>query len=87
MSSNRRRTEVCCAFARHAEDHSKLVAAAVNELQTVEMGKGYDRLTVYASFAERVRQTKRNLLSFLIQAKRDGRRIVGYALLARAIRC
>lgn len=65
-------------FARHAEDHSKPVATAVDELQTVEVDKGYDRLTVYASFAERVRQTKRNLLSFLIQAKRDGRRVVGY---------
>ncbi len=32
----------------------------------------------YASFAERVKETKRKLLDFLIEARRAGKRVVGY---------
>jgi hypothetical protein len=39
---------------------------------------GFDRIETYAGFEERVRATKRNLLAVLIEAKRAGKRIVGY---------
>ena len=32
----------------------------------------------YASFQERVRETKRKLLEFLIRARREGKRVAGY---------
>jgi len=35
-------------------------------------------LAYYSRFGERVRETKRKLLSFLIEAKRSGKSIVGY---------
>jgi hypothetical protein len=35
-------------------------------------------LEAYSSFGEKVKETKRKLLDFLIDAKRDGKRIVGY---------
>ena len=37
-----------------------------------------DTLTYYADFESRVRETKRKLLEFLIEAKRAGKSVVGY---------
>jgi hypothetical protein len=39
---------------------------------------GLLRLETYAGFDERVRETKRKLLEFLIGAKRAGKKVVGY---------
>jgi SAM-dependent methyltransferase len=39
---------------------------------------GFRSLKGYRSFAEKVKQTKRELLSFLIAAKNEGKRICGY---------
>ena len=39
---------------------------------------GFRSLKGYCSFAEKVKQTKRELLSFLIAAKNEGKRICGY---------
>jgi len=43
-----------------------------------EREAGLHRLETYADFAERVRATKRKLLSFLIEAKNCGKSLVGY---------
>ncbi|UVT22369.1 MAG: methyltransferase domain-containing protein [Nitrospira sp.] len=37
-----------------------------------------DQLDTYAAFSEQVKETKRKLLEFLIQAKRKGKTVVGY---------
>jgi 2-polyprenyl-3-methyl-5-hydroxy-6-metoxy-1,4-benzoquinol methylase len=65
-------------YGRHAEDASKLVGARVTELRAREQAAGFTRLEVYASFAEKVEETKRSLLEFLIKAKRQGKSIAGY---------
>jgi hypothetical protein len=65
-------------YARHATDGTKPVGPRVSELLELEAGKGYDRLERYLSFEDQVRATKRALLEFLIDAKRRGKRIVGY---------
>ncbi len=65
-------------YARHAEDHSKQVASAVSELLRREEDAGLNRIERYAAFEESVKETKRKLLDFLIHAKRDGKKIVGY---------
>ena len=65
-------------YARHAADASKPVGARVRELLELESSKGYDRLENYTSFEERVRKTKRALLEFLVDAKKRGKKIVGY---------
>jgi hypothetical protein len=54
------------------------VSARVDELLAVEQRFGLNDLAAYSGFAERVRETKRALLEFLIGAKRAGKRIVGY---------
>ncbi len=39
---------------------------------------GFENVATYTSFAEQVRRTKRKLLSFLVAAKDQGKRICGY---------
>ncbi len=65
-------------YARHAEDSSKPIVTTVTELRKREQSAGYTRLETYSRFAEQVKETKRKLLEFLIQAKRGGKKIAGY---------
>jgi 2-polyprenyl-3-methyl-5-hydroxy-6-metoxy-1,4-benzoquinol methylase len=65
-------------YARHAEDASRPVAPAVTELLAREEAFGIPRMETYADFAEKVKETKRQLLEFLISAKRRGKTVVGY---------
>jgi SAM-dependent methyltransferase len=65
-------------FARHSEDESRPATPSVARLLTAESEAGLDRIETYSAFSEHVKETKRRLLDFLIHAKRDGNRIVGY---------
>ncbi len=65
-------------YGRHANDSSKEVHDSVLRLKDREAAYGLDRLDRYTSFDEKVRETKRKLLEFLIRAKREGKRISGY---------
>ena len=70
-------------FAQHSDDDSRPVGARVTELRAREESRGYARLETYARFSEQVKETKRKLLDFLIQAKRDGKRIAAYGAAAK----
>ena len=70
-------------YARHAEDASKPIGDRVTELRTRELAAGFARLDCYFAFTERVKETKRKILKFLITAKRDGKSIVGYGAPAK----
>jgi len=50
----------------------------VPELRSREINAGFTKLETYSKFEEQVRETKRKLLSFLINAKRDGKQIAAY---------
>ena len=65
-------------YGRHQEDTSKPVGARVEELRARERRAGVDTVAYYRSFAAQVEETKRALLDFLIDAKRQGKRVVGY---------
>jgi SAM-dependent methyltransferase len=65
-------------YGRHANDGTKPISHRVRELKTREQEIGFSNLEYYFSFAEKVKETKRALLEFLIQAKRNGGAIVGY---------
>jgi SAM-dependent methyltransferase len=65
-------------YACHAGDTTHPSLPAVSKLMLREREAGLDRLETYADFAERVRATKRKLLSFLIEAKSCGKSLVGY---------
>ncbi len=70
-------------YARHDGDGSKPVRESVHALRQEELDAGYEQPDVYLAYAEKVRETKRQLLSFLIEAKRAGKTIVGYGAPAK----
>jgi len=65
-------------YARHRADASRPATAAVQALRDREIMLGFDRIETYTRFEEQVRATKRSLLALLSEAKRAGKRIVGY---------
>lgn len=70
-------------YACHAEDTSKPVSERISDLLNREIDAGFTNLGFYQSFAERVKETKRNILDFMIKAKRQGKSIVGYGAPAK----
>jgi 2-polyprenyl-3-methyl-5-hydroxy-6-metoxy-1,4-benzoquinol methylase len=70
-------------FGRHAQDDSKPISSRVDALRSSERNAGLDKLETYATFAEQVKETKRNLLSLLIEIKRSGSTIAGYGAPAK----
>jgi len=70
-------------YARHIDDDSKRVSKRVLDLKDREETAGLTRLEFYLSFGERVKETKRNILGFLLNAKREGKSIVGYGAPAK----
>ena len=70
-------------FVRHQADESKPVGPRVVELRERELARGMETAAFYRDFAERVAETKRKLLAFLIQEKRAGKKIVGYGAPAK----
>jgi SAM-dependent methyltransferase len=65
-------------YACHAGDATHPTEGSVSTLMRREREAGLHRLETYANFAERVRATKRKLLSFLIEAKSCGKSLAGY---------
>ena len=65
-------------FARHEDDRTKALSPRLDELRRREESAGLTRADGYGAFAEKVEETKRKLLEFLIIAKRAGKRVVGY---------
>ena len=65
-------------YARHSEDAEQPVTRRVLDLKAREEAAGFMRLKTYLCFAKKVEETKRNLLNFLIKAKREGKSIAGY---------
>jgi SAM-dependent methyltransferase len=65
-------------YARPDADESRPVTQRVVELRARELAAGLDRMDTYSTFTERVKESKRGLLEFLIAAKRAGKRIAGY---------
>ncbi len=70
-------------YACHDNDTSKPVETRVGELKSREETAGFGKLSHYLSFGPRVESTKRQLLSFLISAKQEGKRVVGYGAPAK----
>ena len=70
-------------YARHAQDSSKPIGARAQDLKSREEKAGFGRLDHYLSFGPQVEATKRKLLSFLIAAKQEGKRVVGYGAPAK----
>jgi nucleoside-diphosphate-sugar epimerase/SAM-dependent methyltransferase len=65
-------------YACHQDDKSKSISKNVVDLHAREIKSGFTQMKYYAAFSEQVKETKRAILSFLIEAKRRGCRVVGY---------
>ena len=65
-------------YACHDDDTSHPELPAVAQLCERELALGLGDLAIYGRFEESVKEAKRAILEFLVTAKREGKRIVGY---------
>lgn len=70
-------------YARHSESQAHPVSPRVAQLRQVELEEGFTDLAYYAAFTEAVKQIKADVLSFLIEARRQGKTVVGYGAPAK----
>jgi len=70
-------------YACHSEDISRPVDQRVADLIGKEDTAGFSMLEHYLSFNEKAKETKRNILDFLIKVKNEGKSIVGYGAPAK----
>ena len=65
-------------FARHTGNDALPVGPNVMALRQREIDEGFLTLAKYRRFGDQVKETKRKLLTFLIDARRRGKTVVGY---------
>jgi SAM-dependent methyltransferase len=65
-------------YACHDEDGAKPTGPKAEELRARELATGLADMDYYLSFGEKVKETKRKLLEFLIKARREGKSVCGY---------
>jgi SAM-dependent methyltransferase len=65
-------------YGRHTEDETKPLTDRAMEMHDREVRAGFTDTEHYSAFGEKVKETKRKLLSFLIDARRAGKTVVGY---------
>jgi 2-polyprenyl-3-methyl-5-hydroxy-6-metoxy-1,4-benzoquinol methylase len=70
-------------YAKHLDDTSKQVSTSVSDLVSKEKLLGVDTLTCYKDFNTNVDQIKIDFLSFLIEQKKNGKKVVGYGAAAK----
>jgi hypothetical protein len=70
-------------YAQHANEGVHPTAGRVEDLRGRELAAGFTQMDRYRAFADQVARTKRDVLSFLIDAKNRGKVIVGYGAPAK----
>jgi len=70
-------------FTKHIEDKTKVILPSVNELLKKEKELGVGSMSYYQGFQEKVDSIKNDFLSFLIAAKEEGKKVVGYGAAAK----
>jgi len=70
-------------YASHQGNDSYQVTDRLKTLKQKEIESGLQQLETYQGFASQVRETKRQLLSCLIDLKQQGKTIVGYGAAAK----
>src|SRR5262245_18822263 len=63
-------------YACHNENTEEPITRRVVDLKAREEAAGFIRLQTYLRFAKKAEETKRNVLKFLIKARREGKSIV-----------
>ncbi len=70
-------------YAKHEDNQDLKVSDRLSALKEKERQAGLDQVETYLEFNAHVMETKRKLLSFLIQLKNSGKTIVGYGAPAK----
>lgn len=70
-------------YAKHQNDNTKLISPRVGKILDKEIGLGFSDVKRYLTFDGQVKKIKRDVLNFLIKAKKDGKTIIGYGAAAK----
>ena len=70
-------------YAKHAEDHTKQVSGHVAALLEKELSKGMNTPAYYDHFQQKALKVKVDLLEFLLQQKKAGKRVAAYGAAAK----
>jgi SAM-dependent methyltransferase len=70
-------------FGRHSENYSLPVSGNVKKILQKEQLSGLTNIETYKSFQSKVECIKLELLSFLIQAKKEGKKVAAYGAAAK----
>lgn len=70
-------------YAKHADNAVQQVTPNVQALLNKEMSYGITDLAYYKGFQQRALEVKLDLLSFLIQQKREGKKVAAYGAAAK----
>lgn len=70
-------------YARHDGEDSIPISNKIFDLKAREEAAGFTKVEYYFSFAEKVKETKRYVLNFLIKAKQERKSIVAYGAPAK----
>ena len=70
-------------FAQHKDQSQHAVSAAVTKLLAKELSLGMTTEAYYADFQEQANRIKDDLIEFLINAKQEGKKVIGYGAAAK----
>ena len=70
-------------FAAHANDLSKVISPSLNEVLNKELTFGLDNLDTYSNFQAKANQVKNDFLLFLLQAKKENKKVAAYGAAAK----
>jgi SAM-dependent methyltransferase len=70
-------------FAKHTEDKTKVISPRVADLLKREEAAGMKTLNYYHDFQQRVEKIKYAVWEFLIKARREDKKVIGYGAAAK----
>jgi len=70
-------------FAKHQQDKSKEISPNVADLLSREEAAGMKTMSYYNDFQQRVEEIKYAVWEFLIKARREGKKVIGYGAAAK----
>ena len=70
-------------YGQHADNSARSVEPSVAAVRKLEKAARLDEVATYTSFRSQVEKAKRELLSFIIQAKEEGKTIAAYGAAAK----
>jgi hypothetical protein len=65
-------------YGKHLQNNSQPISPRVEELLNRERQLGMLSMSFYQDFERKVKETKRRILSFLIEARNNGKSVAGY---------